>query len=507
MPFAKRKALVVAWVVACVLVGFPYTSAQQPSIQQSAITVTLGEVAPRSKPKKGTPGYVIPVDVKIPVSEKSNPLATDSHALTYVAAQTWFSTEPLILPKSNFVFEGSTKDHPECAKSKPIMTMSPPTLVDAFCVYGATFSLKAFYSTTAADGQAPAQTAQTGPQDPSHAVSTSTDQPPVPVPAQTERALPVSDGGQGDEQSQVPLTYRGDLGAREETFMYLLRPFLQPNATSISFTDQVGINGLPRWSLGITANPTWIPWLDAQERQEKTLSYLSLNVNVNLNNQINANPNSTVGALQWNWRTRYPLAKHWLRKPGLDVSLSGVEYDFVSNDINLYYPSASVKWPLAALDYKGNPAVFVWKLQLGEISGYHVHDPSAAGLAGMRSVAADIADEGTRLFRGVAVTTVNVQGWGTWLGSFGINSSYQAMVPVTDEPFTIPSSSSSKPPTITLTDKTRHFVKSAITEKLGSSNFSFNVTYQYGSLPPAFWLVKHSLSVGLTLSSGNGRFE
>jgi hypothetical protein len=81
------------------------------------------------------------------------------------------------------------------------------------------------------------------------------------------------------------------------------------------------------------------------------------------------------------------------------------------------------------------------------------------------------------------------------------------LVPATDEPFTIASTSSSKPPTITLTDKARHFVTTQIAQKLGNSNFSVTVKYQYGTLPPAFWLVKNSLQVGITLSSGSGRAE
>lgn len=62
----------------------------------------------------------------------------------------------------------------------------------------------------------------------------------------------------------------------------------------------------------------------------------------NLNNQINEGANSTIGALQWNLRSRAPfesgfLDHKWLRNPGIDESLNGAEYDFVSNDINLYF--------------------------------------------------------------------------------------------------------------------------------------------------------------------------
>jgi hypothetical protein len=585
MFFARREAIVATCAFAGLAFASTYATAQdtseqivspQPSTAPSAAHANsyIGVASPESKKATGLPGWVKPI---IGMHVK-NGVSGDTTTLTNIVVQSWFSTEPVIMPTSGFVFqgisayyEGGSMHGTPCPKSNPVPDGHGST-IDSFCIYGATFDQYGYYSTKApgkpvstglvatpgngqilltwpgiadansyvlcystSDGVCPLQgtkvktsanylthTGLTNNQtyyytltlpdhDPATATVISAASATPFLPISCPKLTEVNDEYTNEQkagQSQVPLTYRDLCTAKANTAMYLLRPFLQPGATSISFSDQVGINGLPRWTLVIGANPTWIPWLNGQERlQKKAISYLSFDASVNLNNQIEANPNSTMGALEWNLRSRHPLSKHWFRTPGLDTSLTGVEYDFVSNDINLYYPSASIRWPLAALDYKANPAVFVWKLQLGEISGYHIHDPSAAGLAGSHSVAADIAEEGTHLFRGVAGSTMNVQGWGTWLSSFSVNSTYQVMLPTTDEPFTIPSSTSSKPPTITLTDKGRHWVKSAISEKLGDSNFSWNITYQYGSLPPAFWLVKHSLAVGVTLSSGSGRTE
>jgi hypothetical protein len=532
MPFVKCKALATASVLAYLSVTFSYVHAQR---NENPVTVVRNVIAP---PPDQTSARVrssvhceptsIPLDAnsRILTGQQKNTKGTlflYSQSLKYVVAQTRFSTEPLVMPVANFVVTGiahDTNNHEViCPSSHPFVNNCPPSsqdktceIQDAFCVYDKSYDLIPYYSASSC-------TITNSASD-----SSSSNPPPCPAAKLSEAAAATSPPAcpavepSGAEtlpimkDSQVPLAYRYiKPGSAAHTVMVPLRPFLQPNAASVTFSDQVGINGLPRWNLGLTAIPAWVVLNGHRQNDKGPLNYLSMNINVNLNNQYNANQNSTTGALQWNIRSRHPLDKSWFRRPGLDITLSGAEYDFVSNDVNLYYPSPSLRFPLAVLDKHGFPAVLVWKLQLGEISGYHDRDPSA-NLAGGHSVAQDIADEGSRLFRGVAGTTMIVQGWGdtgwkAWLSGFSINSNYQAMMPATDEPFTIPSSSSTKPPTVTLTDKTRQFVSSKISEKLGDSNFSLSITYQYGSLPPAFWLVKHSLSVGLTLSSGSSRTE
>jgi hypothetical protein len=91
-----------------------------------------------------------------------------------------------------------------------------------------------------------------------------------------------------------------------------------------------------------------------------------------------------------------------------------------------------------------------------------------------------------------------------------INSTYQVMLPTTDEPFTIASASSSKLPTVTLTDKARNYVKSSITERLrnltvfpvaSNNNFSVGLTYQYGTPPPAFWARKKQPHLPVTCAN------
>lgn len=433
--------------------------------------------------------------------------SSQSLILTYVVVQTWFSTEPLVLPAANFVFSGNANyvwqgngTVGTFYPSSPTVNFSdPPSVTDSINIYDQQFDLVPYYSASPKPDPGP------------HSCPS---QYPIPYDPSQSPLL----------QSKVPLAFRN---FKPHTFvngaMFLLRPYILPNATSVSFADQVGINGTPRWSLTLAANPVLGVFFDRHQMQTRPLNYLTLNINVNLNNQINANPNSTIGAIAWNMRSNAPLQRgiffncnsahrgQWLRKPELDVDLTGAEYDFVSNDVNLYYPSPSVKFPLAVLDKNGVPAVFVWKLQLGEESGLHIRNPSA-DLAGRSTVFPLIENEGDHLFRGLGGAILNVNGWGAsgwdaWLSGFSINSNYQVRIPITDEPFTIPSSTSSKPPTVTLTDKARHYVRTTIGEKLGNSNFSLGVTYQYGELPPAFWLVKHSLSASITLSSGTSRAE
>jgi hypothetical protein len=507
MFFAQRNIVAGLIAVLCGSSVCRLSAAESPD-PPATKPPRIGSIAPAAQPVtadlRESPGCI---DIAGPLNFPDQPLVQGKElSLTYVVAQTWFSTEAMVLPASNFVFSGKTSDN-AFYKSAPVVSGTPPQLRDSFYTYERNFDLVPYYSASSSTPAAPGSTA---PQ--THSCGEPTPNPPDP--SMEEPLL----------QSKVPLSYRHlKPNSFESGAMVVLRPFIQPNASSVSFSDQVGINGTPRWSLLLTANPVLHPFFDKQKTQTGALNYLSLNVNVDLNNQVNANPNSSIAAIEWNRRSHQPLQSgmffndnparrgQWLRKPELDVSLTGAEYDFVSNDVNLYYPSPSVKFPLAVLDKSGVPAVFVWKLQLGELAGYHIRNPSA-NLAGNRSVHAAIATEGSQLFRGVAGTTMNVQGWGgagwmAWLSGFSINSTYQVMLPTTDEPFTIASASSSKPPTVTLTDKARNYVKSSIAERLGNSNFSLGLTYQYGSLPPAFWLVKNSLMVSITLSSGSSRAE
>jgi hypothetical protein len=568
----KRNTLVAGFAFAFVWLTCQHAGAQ---------TDVFGIAALPTAKIPGLPGSVKQLIDKAVVV----PNTAESASLVNVAVQSWFSTEPVILPPSNFVFQGISAFGEPCPKSNPVSDGTAHGMKDSLCIYGATFSQRGYYSSTIPNPLKPTSLAPLaaagmgqvlvdwpgipgtkiyhlyssttkgviGPEI-YNGTSTHYTQPGLAngvtyyysVSSEDGRGVksPLSDSqasampfwptqcpkgakGVADEQhyelnvnqSAVPLTYILPCRSPEKVVLYLLRPFIQPNATSVTFSDQIGINATPRWSLAINASPTWIPWLDAQEKWHKAdpekrnlVSYFSFDASVNLNNQINSNPNSSIGSIQWNLRSRNPFSRQWFRPPGLDVTMTGVEYDFVSNDVNIFYPSASVKFPIVALDHNATPGVFVWKLNLGEIAGYHERDPSAGQLSGQGSVSADIKDEGSRLFRGAASTSLAVNGWGSsgwnsWLSDFSVSSTYQVLVPATDEPFTIASTSSSKPPTITLTDKARHFVTTQIAQKLGNSNFSVTVKYQYGTLPPAFWLVKNSLQVGITLSSGSGRAE
>lgn len=480
---------------------FLWLSFQSPSAQQSTQLQTINNV--NSATPMNVTGKVAnpkPTKKPLPRGATAQPVTatfqpvqplkigdTVQYSLDTVVVQTWFSTEPVILPASNFTFvDTSNADKGPCPKSKPVT--GGQLVIDNFCVYDTTLSIVPYYTTKSLPNIKPAEG---GSGDPKCNAS--------------DECKSQNNQAQDEQPQEIPITYREYLGWKK-AIMYPIRPFIQPNATSISFSDQVGINSTPRWSLAINSNPAWLP-KPAKQKNGDFLSYLSTKVNINLNNQVNANPNSSVGAFLWNLRSRDPLCRKWWRMPEPDVTISGVEYDFVSNDINVYFPSAGIQIPVAVLDKGPVPGVFVWRLQLGEISGWHIRAPSEDGLAGKNNQSSQIANEGNQLFRGVAGTTMNVQGWGTWLGNFSINSSYQVMLPATDEPFTIASTTSSKPPTITLTDKARHFVSSTISEKLGNSNFALSIKYQYGSLPPAFWLVKHSLTLGVTFSSGSGRSE
>jgi hypothetical protein len=477
------------------------TSAQQ-SGSPGSVKSPQGKVANAIVEKTSHPRDVGCVSASFPLSTPPAS-SVNKYTLASVVAQTWFSTEPVVLPASNFTFSGKAggkADDYVYPKSNP----NPNTGADTFCVYRVTFWVVPYYTTQAV------------PVEPDSSES------------ENQQSPAPTGGNSQSEDSPVPLTYRNfhkhPLG---EAVMVPLRPFLQPNATSISFSDQVGINSTPRWSVGITSNPTWLVKATPTEKSfndldpktsGKFVNYLSARINIDLNNQVNANPNSSVGAFLWNPRyiPNPSIFESGCKKSDIknvrpirlepDITISGAEYDFVSNDVNVYFPSFGVEVPLAVIDKNAVPGVFVWRFQAGEVSGWHVRDPSA-GLAGNRSQANQIANEGNQLFRGVASTQMNVLGWGSWLSNFSINSSYQVMVPTTNEPFTVASSSSSKPPTITLTDKARHFVSSTISEKLGNSNFALSIKYQYGSLPPAFWLVKNSLTIGVTLSSGNSRSE
>jgi hypothetical protein len=469
------------------------------SVQSGNVPAETGKVA--LQPPPGTNG-VRDVGL-VQVSFKGDD-AEFKYTLEQVVVQTWISTEPVVLSKQNFTWAAEKPSDPVCPQSGPVSSPQSGWMKDTFCVYAPTFDLQPYYSSTPKTAKDSSAAAASG---------TNTAQ----AKLECDKLLKACDAANtaDDTPTKTPLTYQV-AGKWKNAVLTPLRPFLQPNATSITFSDQVGINGLPRWMLDATANAAWVPLPGKQaasvnQANGGVLNYISLNLMTDLNNQVNANPNSTVGTLQWNLRASRPLeggfrCHQWLRWPGADISVTGAEYDFISNDVNLYFPSAAVRLPVAVLDKDGVPAVFVWKLQLGEISGWHLRDPSA-GLAGQRSISKDIAEEGNQLFRGVASTTMKVQGWGNWFSNSSINSSYQVMLPATDEPFTVASSSSSKPPTITLTDKARNFVSTSISEKLGGSNFSLTITYKYGSLPPAFWLVKNSLTLGLNLTSGSGRTE
>jgi hypothetical protein len=77
------------------------------------------------------------------------------------------------------------------------------------------------------------------------------------------------------------------------------------------------------------------------------LNYLGAKLNINLNNQVNANPNSSVGSLLLSLRPTHLPTRSWIRMPGVDVTLSGAEYDFVPNEIDLYLPRVGMVLPVA----------------------------------------------------------------------------------------------------------------------------------------------------------------
>jgi hypothetical protein len=450
------------------------TSSNSPvifqGIQVSQRHVSIATAAPQ---ETSTPAVVTPVTVIVPAQSASKNAAADTKTgsgklkLATIVVQTGFSTEPVVLAASDSLYY--SKKGGGDKQCQPPQESS--NLIDSFCVFGKIYSLHPYYSCTSdqASGGAACEPQSITP---------------------------------GDGAKSVPAVYKVYTGWPKHHGMFLLRSFLQPGATTLSASDQVGINGTPRWSVAFATNPAWSPW-------EKTggsgaLNYLSASVAVNLNNQVNANANSIIGAILWNVRSRNLLNRKYFRIPGVDITTFGTEYDYISNDVNIYFPSLSGGFPLVVLDHATTPGALVWKMNLGELSGWHIRNPSA-DLAGKNNQSAKIAKESNQLFRGVAGSSLKLQGWNLMSG-FSITSSYQVMLPATVEPYTV-SNSASKPPTITLTDKARHYVSVDIGEKLGGSSFSIDVKYQYGSLPPAFWAIKHSLGIAIKYTSGNSSAE
>jgi hypothetical protein len=80
-----------------------------------------------------------------------------------------------------------------------------------------------------------------------------------------------------------------------------------------------------------------------------------------------------------------------------------------------------------------------------------------------------------------------------------VTGSYRVRLPFTDEPFVETVHTIT---TVDMTTKARHWFEGNINySPTAWKFFSFNVKYQYGSLPPLFSLVDHKVSVGLTLQA------
>lgn len=82
------------------------------------------------------------------------------------------------------------------------------------------------------------------------------------------------------------------------------------------------------------------------------------------------------------------------------------------------------------------------------------------------------------------------------LDKLSLSSSYTARIPTTDELFL--ETLHQKTPVPILTSKTRHYLEDNL-QFMITKYFGINIQHKYGSLPPAFSFVDHTVSVGLVL--------
>jgi hypothetical protein len=109
------------------------------------------------------------------------------------------------------------------------------------------------------------------------------------------------------------------------------------------------------------------------------------------------------------------------------------------------------------------------------------------------------------IFRGVPGADASLR-W-LWTGLFGakpltLTAKYRARIPVTDETFTdAVNTPSGKPlPAPILTTRTRNYAEAQVSVPVFKT-FSISLTYQYGSLPPAFVNFGQSIQLGIKATS------
>jgi len=250
-----------------------------------------------------------------------------------------------------------------------------------------------------------------------------------------------------------------------------------PGAMTLTGSDQVGINGTPRWSVDGDFHPAWLIQNSTPFRE-----YLSFRGYVDLDNVANANPNSINGSIQTNFRYTNGLNRTFFRVPEINSDVVGLEYDYSTSTTN-YVSGFDVLEPFVVTKH----SYLVVKGGVGVLAGHHIRLNNVSNTNPI-----------LRLSNRAQVTFQTPDG-------FSASLKVKQALPFYDEPITVSNGSSIKP-TMTSGTTPRNFVTATLAKRL-SPLTAVTVTYKYGELPPSFWVVKHSLVIGLTVTTGKNRTE
>jgi len=212
-------------------------------------------------------------------------------------------------------------------------------------------------------------------------------------------------------------------------------------------------------------------------------------------------PDALLAQLMYAWRSRksyWADSKYLTIRPWqLNVSPVGVEYAPASVVSNVTFGSTTLKFPFV-FNLFSQPSALTITPVFGTETGHTSHNNVTGAVASgfiLRGVAGANA--------GLRITYAKLT---KYLGNdpITVTGSYRARIPAEHEVFT-DFGTSSTTTTQVLSSQTRHFAQTSVALPL-TKYLGAKVSYQFGSLPPAFRNFNHVLSITVNVNTP-GNYE
>jgi hypothetical protein len=211
---------------------------------------------------------------------------------------------------------------------------------------------------------------------------------------------------------------------------------------------------------------------------------------VKTDNRKKVDPDSFLAALVWNHVLSTPPVpagggQIFFQGVIMQCNCAGVEFARTGKDLNFVTaPSIVLPFSLNSLDSTGS-VVNTWNLELrmGAEGGYNFENSlNSNGYGGF--LRTKLGASNVFIFRKVA-----------GFDHIEIDSSYDVRLPYKKELFGVTNATGTE--VYSLSSKARHYLTNTLTLAL-NKNWGIAITHKYGSLPPTFNFVNHTLTIGLS---------